>query len=33
MIEKCKKICCKIWDMICWPFKKALEWMKSALPK
>jgi hypothetical protein len=33
MIEKCKKICCKIWDMICWPFKKAHQWLTNSLPK
>ena len=22
-----------IWKVVSWPFKKALEWMKSSLPK
>jgi hypothetical protein len=22
-----------VWKIVSWPFKKALEWMKSALPK
>ena len=29
MIDKCKKICCKIWDIICWPFKKVKDWLWS----
>ena len=28
-----KKIVKWIWNIISWPFKKVLEWMKSALPK
>jgi hypothetical protein len=22
-----------VWKVVSWPFKKALEWMKSSLPK
>tara|TARA_X000000950_G_C13816676_1_gene620123 strand:- start:1103 stop:1285 length:183 start_codon:yes stop_codon:yes gene_type:complete len=22
-----------IWSIVCWPFKKAKEWLASALPK
>jgi len=29
MIEKCKRICCLIWDIICWPFKKVKDWLWS----
>jgi len=29
MMDKCKKICCKIWDIICWPFVKIHKWLKG----
>ena len=29
MIETSKKICCKIWDIICWPFVKIHKWLKG----
>ena len=29
MMEKCKRICCKIWEIICWPFKKVKDWLWS----
>ena len=28
-----KKIMKKVWNVICWPFKKAHEWLTSSLPK
>ena len=28
-----KKFLKQIWKIVSWPFKKALEWMKSSLPK
>jgi len=27
MMDKCKKICCKIWEIICWPWKKLVQWL------
>ena len=29
MMDKCKRICCKIWDIICWPFVKIHKWLKG----
>ncbi len=33
MIKVIKSIVKWVWKIISWPFKKAFEWMKSALPK
>jgi hypothetical protein len=33
MIKIIKSIVKWVWKIVSWPFKKALEWMKSALPK
>jgi len=33
MIKMIKKIIKWIWIIVSWPFKKAIGWMKSALPK
>jgi len=29
MMDKCKRICCKIWEIICWPFVKIHKWLKG----
>jgi hypothetical protein len=26
-VDKCKKICCKIWDIICWPWRRFVKWL------
>ena len=33
MIKIIKSIVKWVWKIVSWPFKKALEWMKSSLPK
>jgi len=33
MIKVIKSIVKWVWKIICWPFKKAHEWLTNSLPK